>query len=97
MLNPHSNGMVECLVGTFKAGVRRCMAACPNGHCWDAMPDIAWGIRQLLSCSTGLSPFLLQHKQFPELAPTEGLLVDVEENVSWDDLVDQFDHTLVYW
>ena len=64
------------------------MAVSPDGHWWDTMPDILQGMRQLPSWSTGLSPFLLQHKQFPELTLTEGLLVDVEEDVSWDNLVD---------
>ena len=87
MINLRTNGMMEHLVGTFKAGVRHCMAVCRDSRWWDAMPDIAWGIHQLLSQSTGLSSFLLQHKQFLELAPTKGLLVDVEEDISWDDLV----------
>ena len=85
------------MVGTFKAGVRCCMVACPDGRWWDATPDIAWGIHQLPSRSTGLSPYLLQDKQFPELAPAKELLVGVEEDVSWDNLVDQFYYTLVYW
>ena len=62
MLNPCANGMVEHLVGTFKAGVWKCMAACQEGRWWDALPDIARGFRQLPSQATGLSPFVLQHK-----------------------------------
>ena len=85
------------LVGTFKAGVRHCMVACPDGCWWDAMPDIAGRICQLPSWSAGLSPFLLQYKQFLELASAEGLLVDVKEDVNWDQVVHQFDQTLVYW
>ena len=52
-LNSCTNRMVEHLVETFKARVKRCMEACPNGHWWDAMPDIARGIYQLLSRFTG--------------------------------------------
>ena len=86
MLNPCANGMVEHLVGTFKAVVRRCMAACPEGCLWDALPDIARGFRQLPSRATGLSPFVLQHKQYPELALAEGLLVNVDEDTSWEEV-----------
>ena len=85
-LNPHVNGMVECLVGTFKAGVRKCMAACPEGHWWDALPDVARGFCQLQSRAMGLSSFGLQHKQYPELAPAEGMLVNVDEDTSWEEI-----------
>ena len=82
MLNPHANGMVEHLVGTFKAGVRTCMAPGLEGCWWDALPDIARGFCQLPSRATGLSSFVLQHKQYPELAPAEGLMVNVDEDTS---------------
>ena len=95
--NPRANGMVERLVATFKAGVCKCMSAAPEGEWWEAFPDIARGFRQLPSHGTGFSPFLLQFKQFPELAPDQGLIQDVEENTDWDQLAGDVDDTLAYW
>ena len=95
--NPRANGMVERLVATFKAGIRKCMSAAPEGRWWSALPDVARGFRQLPSHGTGLSPFLLQFKQFPELAPDQGLLQDVKENTDWDQVASKIDDTLAYW
>ena len=61
-MNPRANGMVERLVASFKAGVRRCLAAAPEGRWWEVLPDLARGFRQLPSRTTGLSPFVLQFK-----------------------------------
>ena len=95
--NPRANGMLERLVATFKAGVHKCMSSAPNGRWWEAFPDIVRGFRQLFSCGTGLSPFLLQFKQFLELAPDQGLLQDIEDNTDWDQLAGDIDDTLAYW
>ena len=95
--NPRANGMVERLVATFKAGIRKCMSAAPEGRWWKAFPDIARGFRQLTSRGTGLSPFLLQFKQFLELTPDQRLLQDVEENTDWDQVARDVDNTLFYW
>ena len=76
--NPRASSVVEQLVATFKAGVRRCMAATPKGGWQEALPDPTRGFCTLPSEATGLSPFLLQYKQYPKFAPTEGLMVDLD-------------------
>ena len=73
------------------------MTACPEGRWWDALPDIAQGFCQLPYRATGLSPVLLQHKQYPELAPAEGLLVNVDEDTSWEEVAQDIEYTLNYW
>ena len=77
--------------------VCKCMSAAPEGRWWEAFPDIARGFRQLPLRGTGLSPFLLQFKQFLELAPDQGPLQDVEENTDLDQAARDVDDTLAYW
>lgn len=57
--NPRANGMAERMVATVKAALRRCMSACPDQRWWEALPDVARGIRMLPAKATGLSPFIL--------------------------------------
>ena len=55
------------MVATVKAAIRRCMVACPGSRWWEALQDVAQAVRMLPAKGTGISPFVLQHKQYPEL------------------------------
>ena len=57
--NPRANGMAERMVAMVKAALRRCMSTCPDQRWWEALPDVACGIRMLPAKATGLSPFIL--------------------------------------
>ena len=63
--------MVERMVATIKAAICRCMVACPESCWWEALPDVARAVRVLPAKGTGMSPFILQHKQYPELGLDE--------------------------
>ena len=55
------------MVATVKAAIRHCMVACPESRWWEALPDVAPVVQVLPAKGTGTSPFVLQHKQYPEL------------------------------
>ena len=59
------------MVASVKAAIRRCMVACPELRWWEALPDVARAVWVLLAKGTGMSPFVLQHKQHPELGLSE--------------------------
>lgn len=69
--NPCANGMAERMVATVKAAIHRRMVACPELRWWEALPDVARAVRVLPAKGTGLSPFVLQHKQHPKLGLSE--------------------------
>ena len=96
--NPRANGMAEKMVSTIKAAFRRCMAANPGARWWEPLPDVAWGIRTLPSKATEVSPFVLTHKQHPELGLVRELeTVAAGEEPTWEDNLEAFEETLGYW
>ena len=63
--------MAERIVATVKAAIRCCMVACPESRWWEALPAVAGAVWVLPAKGTGMSPFVLQHKQHPELGLSE--------------------------
>ena len=64
----------------------------------EPLPDVAWGISTLPSKATEVSPFVLTHKQHPEL----GLVRELEtvaacKEPTWEDNLEAFEETLGYW
>ena len=60
-------------MGLVKAGLRRYLAAHPDGEWWEFVPEVARALRVLPSSATGLSPYLLVFKHQPRLPLVDSL------------------------
>jgi hypothetical protein len=54
-------------VALFKSGLRKFLAACPEGRWWEFLGDVARGVRVAPTAATRNSPFYLVFKQQPVL------------------------------
>ena len=59
------------MVATIKAAICRCIVACPELRWWEALPDVVRAVQVLPAKDTGMSLFVLQHKQYPKLGLSE--------------------------
>ena len=95
-MNPRSNGMVECANRTIKSALCKFADACPNGHWWEVLGDIARSMRVLPTRALGYAPYVLVFKAPAPLAIHHEILQAVGE-VNWDTAEQDLEQQVAYW
>ena len=67
-MKPRSNGLVEHANRVTKSALRCFAEACPHGHWWEALGDIARSFRVLPTRPPGYAPYVLIFKEPEPLA-----------------------------
>ena len=95
-MNPRSNGLVERANRIIKSALRRFAGACPHGHWWEVLGDIARSFRILPTRALGYAPYVLIFKAPAPLAIHHEILQTIE-GVSWDSMEEDLAETISYW
>ena len=82
-MNPRSDVLVERANRVIKSALRHFAEACPHGHWWEALGDIARSFRALPTRPLGYAPYVLMFKALVQLAIHHEVLQSLD-GVNWE-------------
>ena len=86
-MNPRSIGLVERANRVIKSAIRCFAEACPHGHWWEVLGDIARSFRVLPTRPLGYAPYTVTFKVPVPLAIHHNMLQSLD-GINWESVED---------